>query len=64
MLGLPLQTALERRRSLGLAEPEIRRTCDPRGGSEGTDRVICVRGNVWITAAFRDGEPREKEEAP
>ena len=68
LLGLPLETALERARAAGV-EPVVTRTSAPprRGGSDEaqqrpTERVIRVHGedNVLciVAAAFMDGDPR------
>lgn len=64
LLGLPLETALERARAAGV-EPVVEETCAPRRAAvgEATLRVIRVRGDgasLQLTvSAFMDGDPRK-----
>ena len=66
LLGLPLEAALEKARSMG-AEPVVRDTCAPRraDGEGGTRRVIRVRMDgdrpELTVSAFMDGDPRKPE---
>ena len=64
LLGLPVETALERARAAGV-EPTVIRTCAPRRGepepAERTERVIRVSGGqelILTVSAFVDGDPR------
>lgn len=71
LLGLPLETALEKTRALGV-EPRVLVTCAPRrkgeeasASREGTQRVIRVRalanpdGLELTVSAFQDGNPNK-----
>ena len=63
LLGLPLETALERARAAGV-EPTVVQTCAPRRGEvgEAVQRVIRVCGDgaglCLTVSAFMDGDPR------
>ena len=65
LLGLPLETALERARAAGV-EPAVRETCAPRRAAVGdaTLRVIRVQGDMaslqLTVSAFMDGDPRKQ----
>lgn len=60
LLGMPLDTALAQAKALGLPGPEIITTQAPRSQrTGGTLRVLRVRENEWVVAAFMDGAPAE-----
>ena len=65
LLGLPVETALERARAAGV-EPVVNETCAPRRGevSAATCRVIRVvegeDGLRLVVSAFMDGDPRKE----
>jgi hypothetical protein len=62
LLGLPLEEALRRWEAAGFAAPPVRETADPRGGHEdGTLRLVRVSDSEWITARFRDGDPKRPD---
>ena len=69
LLGLPLETALERARAAGVEPAVLRTSAPPRRGaaqeaedSRPTERVIrvCQADGVLqlVAAAFMDGDPR------
>ena len=61
--GLPLEEALS---SLppGAPRPRVTVTAAPRRDTrqDGTLRLLCRRGDIWIAARFHDGQPQGKEE--
>lgn len=61
VLGMPLAQALETLRRQGL-EMRVTITQAPRSTrSDGTLRVIRVRENELVAAAFYDGDPQETQ---
>ena len=60
VLGMRLNDALALYRAHSLAEPSIVVTHAPRDQrSEGSLRVIRVRGSEWTVSAFTDAAPKE-----
>ena len=65
LTGLPLALALERLRTAGLPEPEVRETADPRGRpAEGRLRVVQASPGRLTVSRFRDGMPGCAPEEP
>lgn len=61
MLGMPLEQALEALRQQGL-EMRVTITQAPRTTrSDGTLRVIRIRGNELVAAMFFDGDPVQRQ---
>ncbi len=65
LLGLPLDTALEKVRTWGLDAPAVLTACAPRrkfdpadAPQTGTLRVIRARAGELTVSRFQDGDPK------
>ena len=59
-LGWPLEKALLDMAARGIPRPALAETAAPRGGCEGTLRIVAVREGTLITARFLDASPQKE----